>query len=307
MKKLLGILILGLLWCNVVFAEQVGFNCKVNHYDIGTISDEDQKRFAGKNIKLLVDTDKMKIFNNSEDSELSVITGIEFLKGIKLNSGIDASVSRVKIDNKTTVEELKDPDEFAEELFLKYKKDFFFIVDGLSRGGDTEVVLSKDYKDLKKGTRITLENVKDFSVREFFNMPIEDKFSKEKSFAESDTPFFRNKLKELKKNFSKRIREYKGYFNKGGEEGIIKKKWGRIFNYYANLDLIDKDSTNEKIVTYYYRGHVYWGGKNLKGVSLEIFDPKVGVWIGKLRPHNIFDGKIKSSARWTYQLTFKCK
>ena len=85
--------------------------------------------------------------------------------------------------------------------------------------------------------------------------------SKEKSFAESDTPFFRNKLKELKKNFSKRIREYKGYFNKGGEEGIIKKKWGRIFNYYANLDLIDKDSTNEKIVTYYYRGHVYWGAK----------------------------------------------
>ena len=71
---------------------------------------------------------------------------------------------------------LKNPDEFAEELLLKYKKDFLFIVDGLSRGGDVEVVLSKDYKDLKKGTRITLENVKDFSEKEFFNMTIEDKF-----------------------------------------------------------------------------------------------------------------------------------
>ena len=131
-------------------------------------------------------------------------------------------------------------------------------------------------------------------------MAIEDKFK-------DYDPFFLKKLKEKKKNFSKEIREYKVYFKKGGKEGIIEKKWGKIFNYYANLDLIDRDSIDEKIVTYYYRGHVYWGGKKSKGFSIEIFDPKINPSPLRIRPHNIFDGKIKSSARWTYQLNFDCK
>ena len=300
MKKIFIYVFLGLLWCNVGVAEIVEFSCNVHSYNLGMISDEDKQRFKDKTIKLLVNTDKMKIYNNGEDSELSVITGIEFLRERKLNIGIDASDSRVKVDNKTTAEELKNPDEFAEELLLKYKKDFLFIVDGLSRGGDVEVVLSKDYKDLKKGTRITLENVKDFSEKEFFNMNLEDKFK-------GYDPFFLKKLKEEKKNFSKEIREYKVYFKKGGKEGIVKKQWGKIFNYYSNLDLIDRDSIDEKIVTYYYRGHVYWGGKKLKGFSIEIFDPKIDPSPVRIRPHNIFDGKIKSSARWTYQLNFDCK
>ena len=167
MKKLSLYVFLSLLWCNVGVAEIVEFSCNVHSYNLALISDEDKQRFKDKTIKLLVNTDKMKIYNNGEDSELSVITGIEFLRERKLNIGIDASDSRVKVDNKTTAEELKNPDEFAEELLLKYKKDFLFIVDGLSRGGDVEIVLSKDYKDLKKGTKITLENVKDFSAREF--------------------------------------------------------------------------------------------------------------------------------------------
>ena len=298
MKKLSLYVFLVLMRCNVGFTEIVEFSCNVHSYDLPGITNEDEQRFKDKTIKFLVNTDEMEIYNISEDSVLSVITGIEFVAN--LNVGIDTTDSRTKVVKKTPVEELKNPDVFAEELLLKYNKDFLFIVDGLSRGGDVEVVLSKDYKDLKKGTRITLENVKDFSEKEFFNMTLEDKFK-------GYDPFFLKKLKEEKKNFSKEIREYKVYFKKGGKEGIVKKQWGKIFNYYSNLDLIDRDSIDEKIVTYYYRGHVYWGGKKSKGFSIEIFDPKINPSPLRIRPHNIFDGKIKSSARWTYQLNFDCK
>mgnify|MGYP001441395432 CR=1 FL=1 len=46
-------------------------------------------------------------------------------------------------------------------------------------------------------------------------------------------------------------------------------------------------------VTFYYRGHVYWGGKKSKGFSIEIFDPKIDPSPVRIRPHNIFDGKIE--------------
>ena len=305
MKKLSLYVFLVLMWCSIVVAETVEFSCNVHSYDLPGITNEDEQRFKDKTIKFLVNTDEMEIHNISEDSVLSVITGIEFVAN--LNMGIDTTDSRTKVVKKTSAEELKNPDVFAEELLLKYKKDFLFLVDGLSRGGDIEVVLSKDYKSLKKGTRITIENVKNFSASEFFNMPIEDKFSKEKSYTESETIYFLNILKGKKKNFSKTIRDYRVYFKKGGIKGINEKKWGKVFNYYADLDLIDTESITKNIVTYYYRGHVYWGGRNRKGFVIEIFDPILNPFVKIVRPLNIFDAQIKSSARWTYQFNFNCK
>ena len=70
---------------------------------------------------------------------------------------------------------------------------------------------------------------------------------------------------------------------------------------------MDTESITKNIVTYYYRGHIYWGGRNRKGFVIEIFDPILNPFVKIVRPINIFDAKNKSSAHWTYQFNFNCK
>ena len=132
MKKLSLYIIVGLMFCNVGVAEQVEFSCKVGSFDLWGMTSEDKQRFKKKTIKFLVDTDEMKIYNNSEDDELSVIHGIENSIDIKdginrvgtssaevmLKKFIEKTIKEKKINEKQLV--IKTP----EELLLEYKEIF---------------------------------------------------------------------------------------------------------------------------------------------------------------------------------------
>ena len=91
------------------------------------LTSEDKQRFKKKTIQLLIDTDEMKIYNDSEDDELSVINGIENVANI--NTGIDTSVRVVpKAIKKTSEEDEKIEKQpiikTKEELLLEYKGTF---------------------------------------------------------------------------------------------------------------------------------------------------------------------------------------
>ena len=150
MKKLLGIIILGLLWCNVGFAEQILLTCDVNSTSLKTMDPEDQKRFLGKKISLTVDTDKKIITNNDQESNLFILHGIKSQE--KLNQ------RRFSLYPKSLYKET--PEKFLENSKIKVAIRYS--------------LLSEDYKNLKKGTQITTGNVQDFSAEEWFNIPLKD-------------------------------------------------------------------------------------------------------------------------------------
>ena len=78
MKKLLGIIVLGLLFSGNAYAKIVETFCLINLFDVrkDNLSREDQQRFAGKEIHLLINFDENSIMDISEDTEVSVITGM---------------------------------------------------------------------------------------------------------------------------------------------------------------------------------------------------------------------------------------
>ena len=164
MKKLSLYVFLLLMFCNFGIEEQVEFSCKVGSFDLGGLTSEDKQRFKKKTIKLLIDTDEMKIYNNSEDGELSVISGIEYVAN--LNTGIDTSVRVVpKAIKKTSEEDEKIEKQpiikTKEELLLEYKEILFkYPLTGAYR----------DFIELKDGSRITFEEAKNLSERKFLSI-----------------------------------------------------------------------------------------------------------------------------------------
>ena len=299
MKKLLGIVVLVLMWCNIGIAEQVEFSCKVGSFDLGGLTSEDKQRFKKKTIKLLIDTDEMKIYNDSEDGELSVISGIEYVAN--LNTGIDTSVRVVpKAIKKTSEEDEKIEKQpiikTKEELLLEYKEILF-------KYPLTEAY--RDFIELEDGSKITFEQVKNFSEREFRSMRIADPTLKKKlkilydefkvAFRENKQSFIDNKKKIEKQNKKK-----------------LEKKWGKVFHYLSGKNVYDEFNNS---VHYLYKGHVYWGGYKRKGFVVEIFDPqvkgtkiKIGkkIFYKKKNLINFFDRQIQSTF-WSYQFNFNCK
>jgi hypothetical protein len=280
MKKLFLYVFLGLLWCNVGFAEQVEFSCKVGSLDLWGITGEDKQRFKKKIIKLLVNTDEMKIYDNSEDDELSVIHGIEYVAN--LNTGIDTSNRLVpKAIKKTSVEDEKIDKQpiikTKEELLLEYKEILFkYPLTGAYR----------DFIELKDGSRITFEEAKNLSERKFLSIL---KYKSETLY---------NEYKLALKHNTKKFIENEKKADKANKEKL-ERKWGKVFNYLSGKSLV---GDYNKPVHYFYRGHVYWGGYKRKGFVIGIKDSQVKKK-GNLR--NFFNSQIESS--WTYQFNFDCK
>ena len=92
MKKLLGILVLGLLWCNFSYAKILNIFCLIDTSELkkSKLDKVEYKRFAGKVIKFKINFDENLVYDISEDSQMSVITGINqgVLNFIKTGDGI---------------------------------------------------------------------------------------------------------------------------------------------------------------------------------------------------------------------------
>ena len=81
MKKLLAIMVLGLLFFNFsnnLKAEEIEAFCLINYLDLknANLAKEDHHRFAGKEIHFLISFDENLIADISEDDAVSVITGM---------------------------------------------------------------------------------------------------------------------------------------------------------------------------------------------------------------------------------------
>jgi hypothetical protein len=224
MKKLLGILVLGLLWCNVGIAEEILLTCDVNSTSLKTMVREDQKRFLGKKISLTVDTEKKIVTNNDQDSNLFIVHGIKYQE--KLNQ---KAFPLPKNLYKET------PEKFLEISKMKVATRYN--------------VLSEDYKNLKKGTQITIKNVQDFSAEEWFNIPLKD-------------PTALGILTSHKKKYNEIVNAPK----KEEELSENAKAFQYKYSYKSEVILLD-DKDNEKI--YKYKGGISAGGK-FKSLVVEI-------------------------------------
>jgi len=224
MKKLSLYVFLVLMFCNVGFAEQILLTCKVTSTSLKTMVREDQKRFLGKIISLTVDTETKIVTNNDQDSNLFVVHGIKYQE--KLNQKAFALPKNLYKET---------PENFLENskrgIYGRYH------------------VLSEDYKNLKKGTQITKQNVQDFSAEDWFNIPLKDPTAL--SFLASD----KKKYNEIV-NAPKKEEEL-------SESG---KSYQYKYSYKSEVVLLD-DKDNEKI--YKYSGGISAGGE-FKNLVVEI-------------------------------------
>ena len=116
------------MWCNVGFAEEIEINCPMSKIS-SNISLPDVVKFKDKTIKLLVNTDEMKIYDNNEDLDLKIIHGIE--TNVSIKEGI--STSAFKISDTNSINEDFDIElaivegipNTLEGLLLDYKRKFF--------------------------------------------------------------------------------------------------------------------------------------------------------------------------------------
>ena len=97
-KKFLEILFLSLLFLNFsnhLNAKIVETFCLINLFDVNkdNLSREDQQRFAGKEIHLLINFDENSIMDISEDTEVSIITGMYGPEDKKLFTINNSSIS----------------------------------------------------------------------------------------------------------------------------------------------------------------------------------------------------------------------
>ena len=79
MKKVIAILVLGLLLSGNALANTIEAFCLINHFDLQIekkLDPQEYLRFAGKEIKFIIDFDANLIVDSSEDSKVSVITGM---------------------------------------------------------------------------------------------------------------------------------------------------------------------------------------------------------------------------------------
>ena len=154
MKKLFLYVFLSLLWCSVGYAEEILINCVIQDSHLKAIDKKDRPRFIGQTISLKIDTERKIITNTKPDSEVYLIHGI--------SDQVEMEIKKRKKSKtaSTTV--------VTRDIFLERSKKIV---------AKKKVTLSKDYKNLKKGTVITVENVKDFTAEEWFDIPVDDRRS----------------------------------------------------------------------------------------------------------------------------------
>lgn len=246
MKKLSLYIFLVLMFCNVGVAEQIEISCPISNIS-SNITLPDVVRFKEKTIKFLVDTDEMKIYDKSEDFDLLIVHGIE--GSANITEGISTSAFAISDPNSINEEfnielaKVEDSPENPEDLLARYKEIFF------------KHPLTGTYKDfiqMKDGLRVTLEDVKSFSERKFFKMKV-------------DNEIYKDQLKELKKEYQRDLQTSRIFYSKKEKN---KERYGKVYNYFSILKVQH---------TYYlYRGHVFWGGIEKKGIGIDILDPKTG-------------------------------
>ncbi len=231
------------MFCNVGVAEQILLTCDVNSTSLKTMDPEDQKRFLGKKISLTVDTETKIVTNNDQESNLFILHGIKYQE--KLNQKTFPSP---KIYDKKT------PEGFLEISKKKVAIRF--------------VLLSEDYKNLKKGTQITLENVRDFSAEEWFNIPV------------NDPQTLRNLISDKKK--------YDEIVNapEKKEEGLSESSKALRYKYSYKTEVILLDDKDNEII-HKYKGDISAGGK-YKSLVVEIDN-------GRLFINAILGKKLKFS------------
>jgi len=243
MKKLSLYIFLVLMVCNVGFAEEILLTCDVNSTSLKTMDPEDQKRFLGKKISLTVDTEKKIVTNNDQDSNLFIVHGIKYQE--KLNQ---KAFPLPKNLYKET------PEKFLEISKMKVATRYN--------------VLSEDYKNLKKGTQITIKNVQDFSAEEWFNIPLND-------------PQALGILASDKKKYDKIVNTPE---KKEGELSESAKAFQYQYSYKTEVILLN-DKDNE--IIHKYKGGISAGGK-YKGLVVEIdndgifFNPTIRSFINAI-------------------------
>ena len=76
MKKAILILVIGLFWCSVGFAEIVELKCLLNGTNLSALSWSGRTPFLNKTIELKVDTDKKTISNQKSEDETLTLHGV---------------------------------------------------------------------------------------------------------------------------------------------------------------------------------------------------------------------------------------
>ena len=100
MKKFLGILVLGLMFCNFSFAEEILLSCPVDDHDLKSLRKSDRKRFTGKIIELLIDTEQLSITNLVPQGDLFLLHGVYDVVAIKKGK---RKPKEVKMNDGTTL------------------------------------------------------------------------------------------------------------------------------------------------------------------------------------------------------------
>lgn len=72
------------MFCNFSFAEQIVMNCLVANYQIKSLKKSDRKRFVGKTIKLLINTEEQSITNIKPQNDLFLLHGVDTFTAIKI-------------------------------------------------------------------------------------------------------------------------------------------------------------------------------------------------------------------------------
>ena len=116
MKKLLAILVLGLLLSGNAFANTIEAFCLVNHLDLqlAKLNPDDYYRFAGKEISFIISYEDNLIADASEDAEVSLITGIRGIMGVQ---EFEENPNGIRYKNEFDVKGEK------EDELIKYKYD----------------------------------------------------------------------------------------------------------------------------------------------------------------------------------------
>ena len=190
MKKLSLYIFLGLLWCNVGFADVTEVYCLIRKADLfrAKISPEDHSRFAGKEIVFAISFEENSIADISEDGEVSVITGMYGPKDMqefeKIHNGI-----RYKHEIKLQGEK--------ENEFVKYN---YVNIVKIINNKPTELLAIVDQSGLSFNSwnfQIECRDNK-FSKKE--------KLNAKKWSPDSSMDNLKNILKKVKKNFLKKVK-----------------------------------------------------------------------------------------------------
>ena len=220
-KKLLTALFSFFIFFNNSLAEEITITCFIQDPDLKAIAKKDRPRFTGQTISLKIDTERKIITNTKPDSELYVIHGII--------EQVETEVTKRRKSQATSTTVV------TKDIFLERSKKIV---------AKKKVTLSKDYKNLKKSTVITFENVKDFTAEEWFNIPVDDRRSlRDLKFAKEKYMTLPVSADEAKDNSDELLKALNLIF-------------GDSYSYNSEMILLD-DKDNE--IIYKYAGTIKTG------------------------------------------------